>query len=252
MATQKKLAPNHHRNYRLAIGLLAVLLVVVGASAFFLKREKSTSDQKLAAEQPAITTKKISKSKPADSIKEAVEEEVTANPTTEKEAETIAPIVFVDTTGWNQINSKDGSYKVSLSSYVTNGACKDNSSVLLVGMIFVNETNEYNCDGITSALTSTSPQLTRIAFGVNSGGEKPADASTRTVGLANGSNANRYEYITNEGGQKYNNIKYISTKNGKNFVAHMRWLTSYNLYSGSDVFTAPPVFDTIAQKTWVF
>jgi hypothetical protein len=167
------------------------------------------------------------------------------------ETKPIKTFTFVsDTSNWVRITSIDKSYSVALGPNVTTGFCNGDTTTILLGMIYLNQTNRYDCNSVISALNRTNPLLARHALGLLESNENLTDKDSIIVNLPNGVTAKYYEYTTTESDISYNNIQYVIDHDGISYTAHMRWPIDYNIYEGSNIL--PSTFDTIIQKTWQF
>lgn len=154
-------------------------------------------------------------------------------------------INFVDTSGWNELKSPDNSFQVSISSYYSYGFCKNDKSIVLLGMVYMDASKQYDCSSVDEAISMRTPYyLTRIGFGVTSIAPTiPTSASSHDYKLVDGNAVTRYSFQTTDSAKTFNNTEYVAKKDSKYYIAHYR--------VESDVeYKYEVAFDTVALKTW--
>ena len=233
----------------LYITLITVLLLG-GGLGIYLWRQTSKAAEKgnsisISQVEPSGAPKSVG-SQSAATSQSNTSTQITA-PSVQK---TTKSFNFVDYANWTEINSKDGSYTLKFGPNETHGYCANDKTTTLLGMIYMDQTGEYDCNSIMSALITGNPSkmLTRVAFGLST--TSPNASDPVEVTLLNNVSSKRYEFITQDNGKTFNNIEYIASSHGINYSAHLRWEQGYDLYKGSNV--TPEYFDTIVQKTWTF
>lgn len=156
-----------------------------------------------------------------------------------------------DRSNWQTVKSIDESYSIMFGPNETFGFCKNDTTTILVGMIFMNGLNSgYDCNGVTNALSSTNPRLTRVAFGIVDERQLLIFSVEKDVILDTNIPAKYYEYSTEESGKGYNIVEYRVSVSGKNYLARLKYEKGYNLNEGSNI--SVNYFNTIVQKTWKF
>ena len=155
-----------------------------------------------------------------------------------------------DRDNWLARQPEDKSYSISFGPSETYGVCNGNKSTLLVGMIYMNTSNVYDCDSVSDALSSSNPILSRVGFGILDNYNEVKNYEGVTVLLPNNISAIRYEYTTVRDAVTYKHIQYVMDENDKTYTAHLRWEDGFDIDNGSVI--SPSYFDTIVQKTWHF
>jgi hypothetical protein len=230
------------------LGVLVVLVIALaGWKVWSSKDAKKNSSSTTTNSSKAADTTEAKAAEKNETM--AAEKAAPAAPVAEAKKFT-----FVDTTGWVKRTSKDGVTSIDAGGQQTYGFCKSNPSSVLLGMVYMNQTNEYDCGSLKTAVSwgktsnGSNLLLTRIAFGPAEELWGRGNAKAVEVKLKSGEKASRYEYSNTIDGKTYNTIEYVTTHNGKNYMAILHWEADFNINNGSNI--SSDYFDTVVQKTW--